>query len=286
MHSRHLAITALLICSATAAHAETIVYPNTPTGETYSNASGTNQGQAIGATGWFYNNVRNGGSVGIDGSQPRSGTGSVHFVGQDGGDKADIEYLATGTGLSGNFFAAGSLGAFSDLFEFSYDWYRSSASTNPTNQHPSLRVLLDRDGDLTTTGDRGGLVFEAVYNGTPTAPTNQWVTSTVSSTTKLWNFGLGLGSEYNLNGNGAYGSDLSQWKTFMPNARVLGFSSGIGSGWNGYFEGWVDNIEWTFGETTTRTNFEVQAVPEPTTLGLLGLALAAARRTLRRGRRA
>jgi hypothetical protein len=65
--------------------------------------------------------------------------------------------------LGGNFVSAGVLGSFSQLGSMSYDWYRADSSTTDAHLHPVLRVLLDADGDLTTTGDRGGLVFERVY---------------------------------------------------------------------------------------------------------------------------
>jgi hypothetical protein len=55
---------------------------------------------------------------------------------------------------------------------------------------------------------------------------------------------------------------------------ILGFSSGVGSGW-GSFTGAVDNISWTINGVTTVNNFEVAAadVPEPASVALLGLGL-------------
>ena len=249
---------------------------NPAPGDAFTNPTGLNQGQPVGGTGWYYNNVRNGGTVGISTTNPRAGNGSVSFSGGSNA-KADIEYLPNAVNLGGNYFSTGSLGSFSTLSSMSYEWYRNSTSAATPNLHPSLRVLLDRDGDLGTTGDRGGLVFERVYNGLST-PVDQWVSDTVSSSTFLWNFGLGLGNEYDLNGNGyAYDSTLSDWEAFLTDASIIGFSSGIGSGW-GPFTGAVDNIAWNIGGVTT-ANFEVQAaaaaVPEPGSIALLGAALGA-----------
>lgn len=266
---------------APSSDAETIVYPNVPGGEAYMNASGSNQGQAVGATGWYYNNVRGSGEVGINAQHPNDSTGSVWFHSPTGSGKADIEYLASGVSISGNYYAAGSLGLLSDLSSMSYSWYRDGSSTSPAGQHPVLRVLVDADGILSTAGDRGGLVFEGAYNGSPTATVDTWVSNTIAANTFLWNFGLGLGFAADMDNEGKpYDDTLAEWQAYFPNAVILGFSSGIGSGWNGIFKGATDKISWTIDDVTTSTNFEVQAVPEPSSLllSMAGVALLFLRR--------
>lgn len=263
------------------ADAETIVYPNAPGGEAYMNASGSDQGQAVGATGWYYNNVRGSGEVGINAQHPNDSTGSVWFSSPSGAGKADIEYLASGVSISGNYYASGSLGLLSDLSSMSYSWYRDGSSTTPAGQHPVLRVLVDADGNLGTINDRGGLVFEGIYNGSPTATVDTWVSNTIAANTFLWNYGLGIGFGANINSTSyAYDATLAEWQAYFPNAIILGFSSGIGSGWNGVFKGATDKISWTIGDVTTATNFEVQAVPEPSSilLSMAGVALLFLRR--------
>ncbi|MBL8351573.1 MAG: PEP-CTERM sorting domain-containing protein [Burkholderiaceae bacterium] len=275
-----VAVGAVLGMSVAGSVSAAPVYANNASpGDTYTNASTTNQGQAVGASGWYYNNVRNNGSVGINTSNPRSGNGSAAMSGTVGpggnSSKADIEYLSGGVASGGNYFASTSMGSFSSFSGMSYDWYRDSTSTANANQVPALRILLDLDGNLSTTGDRGGLVFERVYNG-GTFPTDSWQSDTVTSSTYLWNFGLGIGSAANINSTPyAYDATLAEWQAYAPNAVILGFSAGIGSGW-GPFSGAVDNISWTIDGQTTTSNFEVQggAVPEPATLLLVGLSLA------------
>jgi hypothetical protein len=282
-----LALIAVALAGVSAARADT-VYPNNAGGDVFTNPGPANAGQAVGSSGWYYNNVRNGGTEGINGTYPRSGNGSVQ-MGGPANAKADIEYLANGVKFGTNYEATGSLGKFSQFSAMSYDWFRNSSSTNDARQAPALRILLDRDGNLATTGDRGGLVFEMVYNsaGGPVS-TDVWNSIAVGAATNLWNFGLGLGNTYDLNGSGyAFDDTLAQWQasSLMTNAVILGFSSGIGSGWNGTFDGAVDNIGWTIDGASRTTNFElaeVTAIPEPGSLALVAAALTGLGLTLRR----
>ncbi|MCS7314141.1 MAG: hypothetical protein RMI94_02495 [Bryobacterales bacterium] len=260
---------------------------NSPGSDAFTNPSAFNQGSPVGASGWYYNNVRNGGSVGIASNIPWNTTGSVYFSSPNGAAKADIEYLPGAVPVSGNYVSTSSLGRFSDLLSFSYRWYRVGSSTVAVHLHPVIRVLLDADGNLATLNDRGGLVYERVYLGLTPAPVDQWVSETVTASTYLWNFGLGLGFAANINSTPyAYDATLAEWQTYFPNAVIIGFSAGVGSGWNGVFSGAVDEISWTIAGTSTTTNFEVYRVadiPEPGTGVMIGMALALlARRLLRR----
>lgn len=102
-----------------------VVNPNNPTGDAFTNTSTLNQGQAVGASGWYYNNVRNNGTVGIDGTYPRSGNGSVYMNGTAGpggnSSKGDIEYLSGGTIVGGNYYATTSMGLFLQFSGMQYD---------------------------------------------------------------------------------------------------------------------------------------------------------------------
>jgi len=259
--------------------ATTIVYSNDPApGDLFSNSGSAFLGQAVGTSGWYYNNVRYGGEVGIRTNYPFNGNGSVYMRTPSKDAKADIEFLgnALATGNPGNFYSVTAIAPLKHLVSVSYSWYRDSTSSVAGHLHPVLRILLDADGDLNTVGDRGGLVWESVYQlGPYTAPTNTWVTQTVDDNSWMWNYGLGIGFAANINSTPyAYDATLAEWKAYFPNAVIIGFNMGLGSGWTGDFVGAVDNISWTINGITTTTNFEV--VPEPTTMALFGLGLLGA----------
>lgn len=261
----------------------TTVFSNNIGGDTFTNASGSNQGQAIGSSNWYYNNVRNSGIAGIDTTFARNGNGSARLqttVGPTGSSsKADIELLAGGTNLGGNFYAGSSLGTLGQLSGLSYEWYRASGGTADQHLMVAGRILIDADGNLATTNDRGGLVFETVYNGgstsTPVA-TDSWVNESITANTFLWNFGGGMATA-----TGGYNKSLSDWvngfsgSTVSGNSAILGFSFGVGSGW-GTFDGAVDTVGYSLNGQSYDANFE--AVPEPATLSVLALLALACKR--------
>jgi hypothetical protein len=59
--------------------------------------------------------------------------------------------------------------------------------------------------------------------------------------------------------------------TVGPDAIIIGLSIGVGSGWNGTFDGAIDNASWTISGVTTPWNFETEqatSVTKPTWGGL------------------
>lgn len=272
----------LLICAAVAATAgaafgsNVTVFSNNAGGDAFTNAGPTNTGQAVGSSGWHYNNVRNSGMVGIAGNYARNGNGSMYFNGVSGGSKADVEYFGSAAANgNGNFNPTSALGRLADLTALSYDWYRDSASTNPANQTPVIRLLLSN----ANASQFGYIVFEEVYNAGNFA-TDQWNSVDVLGTnSRMWATGtlpnVGL-SEY----DNQYRID--NWMTNFGDLFVVGVSLGVGSGWNGLFFGAVDNVTFGFNGSNTTYNFEVGGTVIPTPLaGLMGgagLMLVGARR--------
>jgi hypothetical protein len=267
-----------------------IVYSNSPSGDSFTSAGATNTGQAVGSTGWYYNNVRNSGVVGINTTYARNGNGSAYLetvYGPSGNSsKADIEfYLSATANAAGNYGPTSALGTLGNLTSLSYDWYRASGGTASTWLHPVIRLSVV-SSDLTKSGY---LIFEREINrdvfGNPVvAPTDQWISDDVFvGDYRLWSSGNTL--PFNLNGTNGPAKyydalTLSDWMTGYGTYYVTGISLGVGSGW-GTFEGAVDNVSFAFtGGVSGSYNFE--AVPEPSTyaamLGLAALGFVAFRR--------
>lgn len=211
---------------------------------------------------WCAANVRIGGEVGITGDHPRSGNGSVFMRTADGTAKADFEYR-----FSSPF-------QLSQLESFGYDYFRDAVSSISPDQVPAMRMLI-------TNGQQfGQLIYEPVYNSGPVTE-GVWHTASITSSTNLWLFMSGCGVYEN------FGITLGTWRTTGATNQcsqtvngswyVYGMNTGVGSGWNGgVFEGAVDNINYktSLMDESTNFNFEVSAVPEPSTYALFAAGLS------------
>jgi len=271
---------ALVAASAFAQATVTVNSQNPAPGDLFTNTGSANLGLGFGNPNWVYNNTRGSGSVGIRTNYPRSGNGSVYFNSPGSSGKADIEYFASPVNSGGNFAPnpydpSSILGPLADLSHLSYEWYRDGSSNAPDHLHPVLRLGILRVNSNNSI-NLGYLVFERVYNGfSGAAPANSWQSDDiVSNNYGLWaTASLGFGDP-NVNFSQVF-KTLSGWVS-AANAVgatlfVISVNAGIGSGWNGTFEGAVDNITFGFNGAYTTYNFEV--VPEPASMLALGSGL-------------
>lgn len=252
------AFSLLAVCSVTPALASTVVVTS-PTG-LYTNPTPVNMSGSVPAYDtWYANNVRSGGAAGITSAHPDNGNGSIQFTAPaDNNAKADFEY----------YYTPAESFLLSDLTALSYDVYRSSTSTASAKYEPALRMYVS-DGS----GHTGYLVYEGIYNN-QSAPIDTFASVNVQPD-YIWATGTLPGAF------SVYNRTAADWAMLLPNLRVLGLSTGIGSGWDGTFDGAVDNI--TIGSRnggTTTYNFEtagtpVAVTPEPTTLIMVASGLAA-----------
>ena len=277
--SVRLAAAALAI--APAANAQTVVV----TAPAVKTVAGARESDAPALDAWLRNNVGGGGSVGVSADYPRSGTGSAFMATTSGASKADFEYY-----FGGAVIAPFTLGSLSGA---SFDVFRDASSSVAAHLHPSLRFFVDADGSMATTNDRGYLIYEAVYNGGGAVVEGAWTTYNIGASSNLWfrQFGPPGQTEEVFNRSlAAYQTGYTPTAGFQQltgSSVVYGLSTGVGSGWAGTYTGAVDNVNVRYGQAGDVTfNFEVAAVPEPSTYALMGSGLLALAGVAARRRRA
>jgi hypothetical protein len=225
--------------------------------------------------GWTPANVRANSSAAITDTNARNGNGSVEMSLADGAGKADFA-------LTWGYVGGRTLG---NLDALSYDWYRAGSSTAAAHLQPALRLVYDADGNAGTPYDTGYLIWELEYNGRGVVD-NTWTSSDIIG----GNFWMRQFNQAPTPGNTIENFDttLAEWMSssrpgapadvLTANSAILGIEFGIGSGWNGSFTGFVDNVTYGFSGASTTYNFEARAaasdVPEPASALLLALGLA------------
>lgn len=142
-----------------------------------------------------------------------------------------------------------------DLDTLNFDYYIESSSR--TDVIPVIRLNIDADGDLSTAGDRGELVFEYAYQNLPATTQDSWQTANLIGDGGDWNawqrsFGQNRDQIINIR-------EFSDWAdadgftptgglNFNENSVVFGYQIALGST-NGTNNMYLDNFQFA-GVTT------------------------------------
>lgn len=288
MKIKALVLISALVISVPALAVET-VYSNNVGGDTFTQgpnvltgANLTNYVNPADGGSWSYRNVRLGGSVGVNNniSDANGGLGSASFDSGMGG-QSELWYMrgpiSDPNGNPGPNYIGASinpaavvLGTLGQITELKYDVYMQSGST----KNPSFKIELL----VPTVAVPGPLDYQfttAVFTlggNSISQPAGSWQTVDAFS-------GL-FGSTFAVNAPGgsiAGGQSqllsFSQWQSQFSNALVFGIGMGVGSG-EGPFVGAADFA--TIGFNGVSTTYDFEAVPEPATMSILGLAAIAA----------
>ncbi|HEX8363930.1 MAG TPA: hypothetical protein VF603_01440 [Allosphingosinicella sp.] len=134
-----------------------------------------------------------------------------------------------------------------DLEELSFDYYIESSDR--TDVIPVIRLIIDADGNLATTGDRGELVFERAYQGLGTTTQDSWQSvDLVGEDWTAWQRSFGVNRDQIVNM-----TEYSDWADadgftpagglhFDEDSVILGYSVALGSG-NGTNDIYMDNLQ-------------------------------------------
>lgn len=207
-----------------------------------------------------------GGSTAISSTFPRSGSGSAEITLPDGSAGVDWSYQLTAP-VALSTFTSGA-----------YEYWRSSASTNPAIQAPAYALLTDNDCNAATTADQAYLVYEPYYQ-TPAVtalPTDQWVGETITPASLVWPIeGVVPWSSQPLS---SYMNNSATGGTAIRGSScILAVVAFAGSGWVGAFHGAIDNVRLTAGGAElVNANFEPSPPATPVavpTLSQWGLGL-------------
>jgi VCBS repeat-containing protein len=150
--------------------------------------------------------------------------------------------------------AADQIGPIGGPLDFRFSFKVESASQ--PNQAPAVRFLIDGDGNLATTADRGELVFEWAYQGFGNVPVGTWTLFDVTGGDYVaWQRSNGV--NHDQVAKMTTWSDWTDADGFTPqggvrfdqNSILLGYSLAVGSG-NGANVFYVD---WRFPSTVAGT---------------------------------
>lgn len=225
---------------------------------------------------WYKSDMRHGGTASIEDLSGQSGNlkdnaplpnGAAKLTtGNSVDDKAEVK-------ISGTF---GTVGDFIDNGQLSYDYFRSSAGSNP-EVAASIKFEV-RDSNTSQSDGYATFVYEPYWNVVPGVstppPLDEWTNVDIAGDSGIfWHTGIyGEDNQY-----GGPGKTLEDWNTFfgddLLDAMIIGISVGIGS-YNADTVTYFDDVKFRNGQLDLAYDFEVSVVPLPAALPLYGAGVA------------
>ncbi len=227
---------------------------------------------------WFENDVRPGGTASI---ADLSGTGgnlennaplpqgaARLTTGFDDNHKAEI-------GVADTYGTAGNV--LNNSFQLGYSFYKANVPGGNTFAAPSIKLTFFNP--LTVGDGFVSLVYEPYLNGNNPVATGDWTDVQIDLNSGLfWQTG-GFGQVFDQSKLLTLGDWLTEFDADFLAAQMLLLSVGVGS-FNQGQDGYFDNVSLAYDTIGAATfdktyDFEVArtAIPEPGTLGLLGLGI-------------